>query len=76
MSRLVSEKGVRRMIHTRKARTLSRFLVLSLFVLSSGVAFAAGGEQKSDDEVMKETIFQGVNLLILLGVLIGLSQPR
>jgi F-type H+-transporting ATPase subunit b len=38
-------------------------------VLVSGVAVAAGGEHKSEAEVMKEVIFQGINLLILLGVL-------
>jgi F-type H+-transporting ATPase subunit b len=33
-----------------------------------GVAQAAGGP-KSDEEVLKETVYQGVNLLLLLGVI-------
>lgn len=45
------------------------FAVACAIVFSAGVVLAAGGEHKSDSEVMKETIFQGINLLILLGVL-------
>ncbi len=53
---------------------ISLRLLLALFVavaasgLVAGAAVAAGGA-KSEAEALKETIFQGVNLLILLGVL-------
>ena len=47
-----------------------RFTALVAFVSVAlvGVAQAAGGP-KSDEEVLKETIYQGVNLLLLLGVI-------
>ena len=52
-----------------RTRMASALMLAAISVLFAGVAFAAGGEHKSDAEIMKETIFQGVNLLILLGVL-------
>jgi F-type H+-transporting ATPase subunit b len=48
---------------------MAAWIAAGLVVLVSGVALAAGGEAKSDDEILKETIFQGINLLLLLGVL-------
>lgn len=41
--------------------------------LFAGVALAAGGE-KSDEEILKETLFQGVNLILLLGVLFYVAR--
>ena len=44
-------------------------IVLFTFVLgAAGMAQAAGGA-KSDDELMMEAIWQGVNLLIVIGVI-------
>lgn len=42
-----------------------------LFVcIVGGLAHAAGGEHESDDGALKETLFQALNLALLLGVLI------
>jgi vacuolar-type H+-ATPase subunit H len=48
---------------------LVAFVTLALV----GVAQAAGGP-KSDEEVLKETIYQGINLLLLLGVIFYLVR--
>lgn len=41
-----------------------------LVLLASGVALAAGGEAKSQTEVLKEMAWQTLNLALLLGVLV------
>lgn len=45
------------------------FAFLSI-VLVSGVAVAAGGEADGEGGALRETIYQGINLLILLAVLV------
>lgn len=53
----------------RFAKTLLHALVvLVLCGLSAGVAIAAGGEEKSQSEIIKELLYQGGNLLLLLGI--------
>lgn len=52
-----------------RLRRLGRqFSVLGL-VLLAGAAQASGGDAESDTDVLKETIYQGLNLALLLGVL-------
>ena len=44
------------------------FAMLAVGLLETSVAVAAGGEAKTQSEIIKEMIFQGFNLLLLLGV--------
>jgi F-type H+-transporting ATPase subunit b len=58
----------------RIARVLgSRFMLVATTLLTlgllAGVAQAAGGGGKTDEELIKEAIFQGINLLIILGLI-------
>ena len=48
--------------------TLPALSVFSLCVLSTGVAIASGGEEKTQGEIIKELLYQGGNLLLLLGI--------
>jgi len=68
--KMVVEKnaaGMHRVASVLRRRGLALAIALA-GSLASSVAWAAGGE-KSHEEVVKETIYQGVNLAILLGVL-------
>jgi F-type H+-transporting ATPase subunit b len=44
--------------------------VISVLVLSAGVALAAGGHEQDASEIIKELIYQAANLALLLGVLV------
>lgn len=45
------------------------YVVVTTMVLAAGSAFAAGGAEKSQGEILKEMAWQTANLAILLGVL-------
>ncbi len=49
--------------------SLIPLLVLIGGLFATGLAHASGGGDKNDTEVLKETIYQGLNLALLLGVL-------
>lgn len=51
------------------AIAVARTLVVFALVFAATAAQAAGGGSKSDTEILKETIYQGLNLALLLGVL-------
>ena len=57
LSLITESKGVLRVIAT------------TALVLIAGVAQASGDSHEGADEVLKETIYQGLNLALLLGVL-------
>jgi len=56
------------MIQNRNGLASSLLLGLMVMLVSS-MAIASGGEEKSSEVVIKEMIYQAVNLAILLGVL-------
>lgn len=49
---------------------LAAIVAAALILTLSGVAFAAGDAHADEGEVLKQTIYQGLNLALLLGVLI------
>lgn len=68
MNKMIFDRNSRLFASSHPA-TPAAFLVAGAVVFAAGAAFAAGGEHKSDEEVLKEVIYQGLNLLLLLGVL-------
>ena len=46
------------------------FITLLVMCAGSGVALAAGGEHASDDHAVRDTLFQALNLGLLLAVLV------
>jgi F-type H+-transporting ATPase subunit b len=48
---------------------LLRVVAMTALILVAGVAQAAGDSHEGAEEVLKETIYQGLNLALLLGVL-------
>jgi F-type H+-transporting ATPase subunit b len=64
-------------LHRIETRTLparnriSRLLLPTVVILlCSGVAFASGGGERSQAEIIKEMIYQAANLALLLGVIV------
>ncbi len=49
-------------------------LVAATLVLLAGVAEASGDSHESGSEILKQTIYQGLNLALLLGVLIYVGR--
>ena len=60
----------RNFILSSRTRRISKVLLLMMaFGLTSSGALASGGDPESESEVVKETLYQLANLLLLLGVL-------
>jgi len=55
--------------NTNMRSAATRTLVVLALLFFATAAQAAGGGGKSDTEILKETIYQGLNLALLLGVL-------
>ena len=65
----------RSFIASSRKRNIPKMLLLMMaFGLTSSGALAAGGDPESESEVVKETVYQLLNLLLLLGLLFYLGR--